>query len=93
MTVSPSPPRKAKTRKTRRRRILVDRMTQLSPDVIKRNVHSGGQETLCERVSSKSHPNWDMGNMVAINRGKERDGSLTIDSFFSFRLLVQRIHL
>ncbi|XP_067036403.1 uncharacterized protein [Acropora muricata] len=49
VTVSPSPPRKAKTRKTRRRRILVDRMTQLSPDVIKRNVHSGGQETLCER--------------------------------------------
>ena len=52
MTVFPSSPRKAKTRKTRRRRILVDRMTQLSPDVIKRNVHSGGQETLCERVSS-----------------------------------------
>ncbi|XP_015763016.1 PREDICTED: serine/arginine repetitive matrix protein 1-like [Acropora digitifera] len=49
VTGFPSSPRKAKTRKTRRRRILVDRMTQLSPDVIKRNVHSGGQETLCER--------------------------------------------
>lgn len=67
-------------------------MTQLSPDVIKRNVHSGGQETLCERVSSKSHPNWDMGNMGAMKREKER-GSLTIHTFFSFRYFVQGIHL
>ena len=90
MTVSPSPPRKAKTRKTRRRRILVDRMTQLSPDVIKRNVHSGGQETLCERVSSKSHPNWDMGTMGAMNRGK---GIADYSYFFLFSLVRARDHL
>ncbi|XP_068742378.1 meiotic recombination protein REC8 homolog [Montipora capricornis] len=48
VTVTPSPPRK-------RRKIRVDAMTQLSPNVIKRNVRTGGRETLCERRLDEHH--------------------------------------
>ena len=42
----PPPPKK-------KRKMPIDAMTQLRSDVIKRNVDSGGRETLCERVSSR----------------------------------------
>lgn len=41
-TATPSPPRK-------RRRLVVDRSTQIDQDVIRHNVETGGRETLCAR--------------------------------------------
>ncbi|XP_022785996.1 uncharacterized protein LOC111326296 [Stylophora pistillata] len=47
-TATPSPPRK-------RRRLVVDRSTQIDQDVIRHNVATGGRETLCER-ELEEHP-------------------------------------
>lgn len=48
VTTTPSPPKK-------RRRMAIDNVITLSNEVIKRNVDTGGRETLSERVSKLAY--------------------------------------